>query len=446
MTEHIPDDLLIEYADDPSSHPEIEAHLNACSECWNRLSFYRTLNAELREEETWSAEEELRVQRGQQAVRAFADRIAAEDAEAHRLLDTVVDSPYRFARARIPARKRFRTGGVVRLLCEAVREECKNEPPYALVLAETAQLIAELLPDDYYPSRLVFDLRGRAWKEYAVVCRHLARYEAGLHALNRAERAYRHVADSGVGMAAVNLARAILLWKVQRYPEALSFAQSASREYERRRNKRQFIEAQEVEAVILQRTGEHLRARTIYQRAFDAADDLENWDMKARSAQNLGVSYRESGDLGSASTYFLVALQLYENFNQHALAARARWSIARLSLAGGNFIEAVKRLRRVIPELESKGLMNDVADAKLDLAEALLMIGEISEVEMVCSEIAVFYRHSGIANGALLAAAFLREAAFKRTLRRHHLEHVRHYLSAVRETPDLPFAPPPPSP
>jgi hypothetical protein len=190
MSAHIPDDLLIEYADDPRSHPEIEEHLNGCSECWKALSFYRTLNAELRAEETWAEEEELRTERGQKAAREFAERIAAEDAEAHRLLDDVIESPYRFARARIAARKRFRTGGVVRLLCEAVREECKNEPPYALVLAETAQLIAEMLPDDYYPSRLVFDLRGRAWKEYAVVCRHLARYEAGLDALNRAERAY----------------------------------------------------------------------------------------------------------------------------------------------------------------------------------------------------------------------------------------------------------------
>jgi tetratricopeptide (TPR) repeat protein len=246
-------------------------------------------------------------------------------------------------------------------------------------------------------------------------------------------------------MAAVNLARAILLWRIQRYSEALSFAQSASREYEGRRDTLHFIQAQEVEAVILQRTGEQLRARAIYQRAFDAADELEEWDMKARSAQNLGVSYRESGDFGSASTYFLIALQLYESFGQQALAASTRWSIARLSLTAGNFLEAVKRLRRVIPELESMGRMNDVADAKLDLAEALLMMGDVSEVEMICGEIALFYRQSGIANGALVAAAFLREAASKRALRRHQLQHVRNYLSAVRERPDLPFAPLPQS-
>ena len=30
--EHIADDLLIEYADEAASHPEIEAHLEGCSE------------------------------------------------------------------------------------------------------------------------------------------------------------------------------------------------------------------------------------------------------------------------------------------------------------------------------------------------------------------------------------------------------------------------------
>lgn len=446
MSGHLPEDVLIEYADEPLSHPEAEEHLKECGECRSAVAFYRMVNAELRDEETWAAEEEARTEIGQQVVREFAERIAAEDAEAHRLLDRIIESPYRFARANIAGRKRFRTGGVVRLLCEGVREECKREPAYAMELAEAAQLIAESLPDGYYPSRLVFDLRGRAWKDYAVACRHLARFESGLDALVRAERAYRRLPDPGPGMAAVNLARAILLWRMQRYSEALPFARSASLEYELRRDTRRFLEAQEVEALILQRTGDHHRAREIYQRAFDAADELEDLDMKARSAQNLGVNYRESGDLGTASRYFLIALQLYESLEQPASAARARWSIARLSLVAGNFVDAVVRLRRAVGELESKGLANDAADAKLDLAEALLMNGEFTEVESVCIEITFFYRLSGLTTGALTAASFLREAASKRVLRRDDVQHVRTYLSAVREAPDLPFVPPFPRP
>ncbi|HEX7140107.1 MAG TPA: hypothetical protein VF219_19805, partial [Vicinamibacterales bacterium] len=298
--EHIPDDLLIEYADDPASHPDLDTHLAACSDCRTALSFYRTLSAELREDEVWTHENELRTQKGQRAVREFADRIAAEDAEARRLLDRILESPYRFARANILGKRRFRTGGVVRRLCEAVREQCEQEPLYAMELAETAQAVAESLPDDYYPSAMVFDLRGRTWKEYATICHDLGRYREGLDALQRAERAYRHLSDSGAGLAAVNLSRAILLWKLQRYAEALPFARAAAEEYAARRDTSRYIEAQEVEAVILQRTGNPLPARQIHQRAYDAADHLDDPAMKARTARNLGISYRDEGDLGNA--------------------------------------------------------------------------------------------------------------------------------------------------
>lgn len=441
MRDDIPEDILIEYADESRSHPEIEDHLKECGECRNALAFYRMVNAELREEETWAAEEELRTEVGQQAVRDFADRIAAEDAEAHRLLDRIIDSPYRFARANIAGRKRYRTGGVVRLLCEAVLEEIEREPLYAMELAQAAQAIAEALPDDYYPSLLVFDLRGRAWKDYATVCHDLARYEAGLDALVRAERAYRHLPDSGPGIAAVNLSRAGLLWKLQRYSEAIPCAHAAAREYEARRDTHRFIQAQEVEAVIRQRTGDHLRARKIYELALAAAEGLDDPDMKARTARNLGINYREAGDLGKASEYFAIALQLYEGLGQPAWIARTRWSIARLPLVAGRFANAVSGLREAIRALESKGLFNDVADAKLDLAEALLMLGEVDEVEYLCREVAHFYRETGLATGALTAATFLREAAANRVLRREDIEHVRQYLVESRENPKLLFAP-----
>ncbi|HEX7138633.1 MAG TPA: tetratricopeptide repeat protein, partial [Vicinamibacterales bacterium] len=148
------------------------------------------------------------------------------------------------------------------------------------------------------------------------------------------------------------------------------------------------------------------------------------------------------GDLGNASRYLVVALQLYEALGYELWVARTRWSIARLSLAAGNFREAEHRLRDAIHDLEAKGLQNDTADAKLDLAEALLMLGRIEEVEALCGEVAFFYREAGLVTGALTAASFLKEAASRRVLSREHIDVVRHYLVAAREDPDLRFAPP----
>jgi tetratricopeptide (TPR) repeat protein len=441
--DHISDEVLIAYADDPESAPAIEAHLRACSACWNALSFYRTLNAELREEETWRTEKELTTSSGLQAVRDFADRIASEDAEAARLLEHVIDSPYRFTRANIITKKRFHTGGVVRKLCEAVREQCDLEPPYAMELVQAAQAIAESLPNDYYPAAAVYELRGRAWKEYATVCQYLGRFQNGLDALHRAESAYRHLGDSGLGLAAVKLSRAILLWKLKRYSEALPLARSAAADYASRRETRRYVEAQEVEAVILQGVGNLSAAREIYRKEFNLADSLEDVEMKARAAGNLGINYRDSGDLGNASKYLIIALQLFQGLGQGVKVARTRWSIARLSLAAGNFRDAERYLRVAQRDLEEKGLRSDATEARLDLAEALLMLDELEEVESLCTEVAGFYRQTRIVTGALTAATFLKEAAVKRLLRREHIQQVRDYLVELNEHPELAFATPP---
>jgi hypothetical protein len=82
------------------------------------------------------------------------------------------------------------------------------------------------------------------------------------------------------------------------------------------------------------------------------------------------------------------------------------------------------------------------ADAKLDLAEALLMLGRPQEIEMLCTEAEAAYRKLGLVTGRLAAARYLRSAAANQMLRREDVQHVRTYLEQVREKPDTPFAPP----
>jgi AraC-like DNA-binding protein len=242
-------------------------------------------------------------------------------------------------------------------------------------LAQAAQAIAEALPDDYYPSAIIYELRGRAWKEYATACRDLGRYQSGLDALDRAENAYRNLPDSEPGLAAIGLSRAIFLWNLHRYAEALPCARSAAHTYKLRRDLGRYIEAQEVEAVILQRTGDHLGARAIYQEAFDAADCIDDPGMKARAARNLGINYRDAGDLVNASKSLLIALDVYGTLGMEALAARTRWSIARLYLMAKKYGEAEILLRAAVDDLEDRGFQSDAAEARLDLARTLTMLG-----------------------------------------------------------------------
>lgn len=445
---HIPDDILSAYADDPASVHDrqgIEAHLAACVECWSRVDDFRLMATAFRDEETWWIVGELELGSGR-LVRDYVARRDAEDADAVRMLEPLLESPYRFAYANVPRRKRFQTGGVVRLLCRAVREELDRDPLFAATLAETACFIADGLPDDLYPAEGVSELRGTAWKEFATVCRCTQRFDDAFDALKRAERSYRKLIDPEASLATVELTRASILWEQDRPGEALPMARSAAHRFAALRLTDRYFDAKEIEAAILHLMGNVEEACETYRFIYELADDLGDAEMKARAARNLGIAYRDQGRVGEASKCLLEALQLYEGLGQAAMVSHMRWSIARLLLFGGNAREASERLPICIEELRRLGMPGDAARAQLDLAEAMLIMERFEDVETVCAELVVFFRDAKMLTGATTAAAYLKEAAAARKLQRADIAHVRNYLANLQRSPSLPFAPPPEPP
>ncbi|HYI09737.1 MAG TPA: tetratricopeptide repeat protein [Thermoanaerobaculia bacterium] len=318
-----------------------------------------------------------------------------------------------------------------------------KEPLFALMLAEAAYAIAERLPDDYYPADAVYGLRGTAWKDYSTACRYLGQIENGFDALRRAERAYRKLPDPGVDLAVVNLCRALLFFEREQYPDALQLIRSAASRFDQRLERSRYFQAREVEAIILHQMGDVESARTTYEEAAVFADRLGDPDMKARAARNLGIAYREAGDIDGASRYFLTALQLYEALGSQAMVVHTRWSIVMLSLAAGNPEDAADSLPPIIRDLTALGIIGDAARAHLDLAEALLILRRFDAVEAACAGLFEFFTRAEMLTGALRAASYLKECAAARRLTRGDIETVRKYFSDLERAPDLVFAPPP---
>ena len=105
--QHIADDVLFDYADDPASVADteiIERHLAACSECRTKLDDFRTLAGALRDEETWWLFTDLTGHRGVRTLQELVTRWETEDEDAKRMLGRILESPYRFAYANISAR------------------------------------------------------------------------------------------------------------------------------------------------------------------------------------------------------------------------------------------------------------------------------------------------------------------------------------------------------
>jgi hypothetical protein len=146
-------------------------------------------------------------------MKAYANQCAAEDAEADELLKEYFEKPRKAARANIRIKRKFHTGGVVRRLNAKAHAVVASEPLEALIFADLAEAVADLLPDDLYPNRAVYELRGTASKERANALLRLAKFDEALEALRRAERAFGHLNSSGYGLAAVELVRAAVYYE-----------------------------------------------------------------------------------------------------------------------------------------------------------------------------------------------------------------------------------------
>jgi tetratricopeptide (TPR) repeat protein len=443
--EHLSDETLMDYADDRTAaagRVHVETHLASCSMCRAKLEEYSSFATALRDEETWWALKTIVLGETVNNVHAFNERLAREDAEAERLLRHLLDSQYVFLFANVARKLRFRTGGVARLLTTTARSECDRNARFAVVLAETAAMIAEALPDDYYPAQSVNVIRGNAWIEFATACRYLARFDKGFDALGRAERAYRRLPTDATHLGRVFLARAVMFFEQQKYEEALPLARQAAERFRMYGLLSSYLDAKELEAVTLYRMGDTRATFDVYQRIYDTADVLGEVEKKARAARNLAVAHADRGEISTASTYLQLALQIYAGLGQPAMVAHTRWSIAWLALLAGDARAAAEQLPAVVNDLSAFGMAGDAARAQLDLAEALIVLERFDEVRDICAALVSYFRRANMLTGAVTAAAFLKEAAAKRRIVREDVKHVRRYLDALNRQPDLVFIPP----
>lgn len=373
--EHPSDETLLDYADGAlesgSIRTSVAAHIASCESCSATIDEYRTITTSIHSEETWWLAERIASRDTPQVLRELALRIENEDTEAKRLLGDLLESPYRFAYANISRPKRFHTGGVVRLLCQAARDECMRNTRFAQVLAETAATIAELLPDDHYPQSGIHDLRGIAWLHYGSACAYLAQFNGGHDALARANRAFQKLQDHELQLGRVELARALLLTTQRRNDQALYHARLAAQRFERHADTKRHLEAKEWEAAILHRLGKPEIAHATYLATYEFATAAHDAEMTARAATNLAICCRERGDVTSARRYLDEALQHYEALGYQGMVVHTRWSLTRVSLVSGDTASMAQDLPALIAEMEALGMIADASCARADLAKFL---------------------------------------------------------------------------
>ncbi len=446
MGEHISNPELSLFAHDKLAfererREDIESQVANCAECGASFDFYAVAEEDLGDLAVWQPI----IGSTAAAMSAYAHRCAAEDAEADELLKGYFEKPRKAAMANIRNQRKLHTGGVVRRLNAKAHEVVASEPLDALIFADLAQVVADLLPDDTYPNDAVYELRGTAWKERANALLRLAEFDEALESLRRAEGAYEHLRSSGYGLAAVELVRAAVFYERGDFEEAARYVELAERGYAHLS-----LEAQRMKAVYLggsirYQTLELADASSTFQRVIDFGEKAGDPEWVAKGSYARANCELDQGNLAEASMLFHKALVIFRETGPAENRIETEWGLARVVLHGGKASDAAQRLRDVMAAFEDMGRATNAALAGIDLAEALLVLERWAEIVKVAAHAFRVLKRAGILTGALAALAYLKEAAAKRELTPEAVKVVRQYLWRVEREPNLLFYPPAPN-
>lgn len=447
MGEHIPHDELSLLAHDKLAiarerREEIESHIANCAECGASFDFYAVAEEDLGDLAVWQPI----IGSTAAALRAYANQCAAEDAEADELLKEYFANPRKAAVANIRNQRKFHTGGVVRRLNAKAHAVVASNALDALIFADLAQTVADLLPDNTYPNNAVFELRGTAWKERANAELRLAQFDEALESLRRAESAYRHLRSAGHGLAAVDLVRAAVHYERGELHEAIKHVELAERGYTHQGLDRQRMKAVLLRGEITYEALDYAVAAKTFQQVITFGEEINDARWIAQGSYCRAACELELGELTEAAVLYQKALAIFREAGPAEDVIGTEWGLARVVLHSGKTSDAARRLRDVIAAFENIGRVTNAALAGVDLSEALLVLERWDEIAKVAAHAFRVLKKAGNLTGALTALAYLKESAGRRQLTPEGLKVVREYLRRVEREPDLLFVPPPMTP
>lgn len=439
------------YAVQPDAMPrdrraEIEAHLGSCAECQAAHDFFAIrddVDEMLGEPDTW---ELIFGSATHAALMEYGARVADEDRDAEIILEPFLKNPIQAAWTTLVAKRRFRTGGVVRKLNAAAHDNYRSKPRVALTFADAAISVAEVLPDDLYPVRAVYQLRGTAWKERANALMILGQFPQAHDSLDHAERAYAKTPHNGLGLSIVALIRAGVFYAQLRPDEAMAMAERAERGFAHVSDEKRRMDAAFLRGSIIFEAGDPNRALPIFQRIIEHGENTQNAHWIALGSYAAGNCEVDRMNLGEASMLFHRALRIFRERGPDYERLLTEWGVARVVFHGGNLSEAIRRFRNIATELEKRGMVSYAAYVGLDIAEGLLALDRQQEIVELAQHMFAVFTSARILTGALAALAYLKEAAAAKRLTKQDVAAVRVFLQRAERQPSLQFVPPSRSP
>lgn len=443
---HLTDEELMLYLVDRTQLVDcerVEAHIESCAECRERLAVELTLEGDLRYREVWNDAERFDVKPPRFGdFLATAKHIERENADAERRLAAIFKSPMPFEKRDIVSDSRFHTAAVVRKLCAEAERLHARSPRRSFEYASRAATIAAGLGE----SSTVKLLLGIALREEATALRFLGKFKEGLRLLDNAELILTELPGGAYDLAVAWYVRASLLVQFgepQRTREALVQVRKACDVLTGFADNHRLLRARALEAVCLLHLGQRVEALAADEEVISLARRACDQNLLAYGLMNAADVLTELRELPKAERYHSEALALFDELGITVESVRNEWLLARVSGMRGALRASVESLASSREKLFELGLLDDHALATLDWSEFRLALDEPSGVAEACREIILRYESESMTRNARLALAHLQEALRKQSATPELVREVREYLTLLPRHPDRPFAPSP---
>ncbi|MBV9494633.1 MAG: tetratricopeptide repeat protein, partial [Acidobacteria bacterium] len=257
----------------------------------------------------------------------------------------------------------------------------------------------------------------------------------------RAEMLFRQTPVPQYEIARLQLVKSNIFRCLDRLEDAIALASASAETFFRFGDRKRFLNARLYEAGALVRLQESQKAIDLY-RSIEQEPSIAGTVTHVQILHNIAQCYRDLKRYDVAVEYFARCTAEFELLELDTYIPKSRWMLGTTLVAAGRTKDSVPVLRQAWNELENVGLTADAALAALDLAEALLVLGNASEVPSICRTLLDRFTRAGMTSSAITALAFLRETVAIGQVTPSHIRHVHDFLRELPGRPAHIFAPP----
>lgn len=310
----------------------------------------------------------------------------------------------------LPEEPGFWTWSLCELLLEKSWSLRHDDPRQMLRLADLAREGADRLEPAEHSEAAIFDLRARAWGEYANACRVADDLVQADRAMGRALELRSRGSGSEQLRARLAELTAGILCHQRRFPAAFQALDLAYKIHRRQGDAQGAVRVLVQRGIYTGRSGDPEQGLCFLGQALREIEAADDPKLRFLVLHNMLLFRVEQGEFREASVQLFEMRPLYAHHAGTVDVVKLRWIEGKIAAGLGELERAERAFQQVRKEFEGRGQVYHAATAGLELASVWLRQGRTREVQGLVTEMLEVFRSRYVARESIAALLMLRDA------------------------------------